>query len=126
MPAGRPLRDRSLLFEHCEDTIASCDELRDLARSLGGKTSAALQITQGAISVGHADQLTLVRLEAIELSELSDEASEDKVVNALLRATHDTLRRADSLHLWPQFVAAAQDHLAGAVRARDVAEQRFA
>lgn len=125
MPAGRPLRDRSLLMEHCEDTIASCDELRDLARSLNGETSAQLHLVQGALVEGRADQLTLLQLETIELRELRDEDGVSRVVNALLRATHETLLRGGCLHLWPAFETAAHQHLHTALRARQVAGQRF-
>ena len=125
MPAGRPLRDRSLLFEHCEDTIASCDELRDLARSLSAQTGRELQLVQAAIAAGAADMSTLLTVEALELRDMTEEDGIAHVVNALLAATHDTLRRANCLHLWPTFEAEATQHLTAAIKARQVAGQRF-
>lgn len=118
MPAGRPLRDRSLLFEQCEDTIASCDELRDLARSLNAETAAELSLVQSAIAASDADQILLLSLEQIELRQVADEDGISRVVDALLRATHDILRRADCLHLWPEFQAEAAHHLATALKVR--------
>lgn len=111
MPAGRPLKDTSLLHAQCEDAIASCDRIRELAHLLQGETGRELRLVQDSIETGAAGRNALMELETIELEELADEDAVCRVVNAMLRATHETLRKAGATELWPEYQATAERRL---------------